>query len=159
MTKQTEQSTADLLDIEVSFVRASTGKRFANYLIDLIVFYFLFFAVGVVIAIISPSTLDSIPEDDFSFNIMDRLLSVILYAIYMSLVETILKGKSVGKFITGTRAINLDGSRITTGKAFARGFSRAVPFCVFSAFGNPCNPWQDSWTDTMVVDEKLSRNA
>ncbi len=151
---QTEQSTADLLDIEVSLEPASTAKRLANYLIDLIVFYSLFFALGVVIAIVSPSTLENIPQDDISFNLMDRLLTLVFYAIYMSLVEAILKGKSVGKYITGTRAINLDGTRISTSKAFARGFSRAVPFCVFSAFGNPCNPWQDSWTDTMVVDEK-----
>jgi uncharacterized RDD family membrane protein YckC len=154
MTMQTEQSTLDSFDIEESFVRASTGKRLANYLIDLLVFYALFFALGVVIAIISPSTLENIPDDDLSFTLIDRLLSLVFYAIYMSLVEAILKGKSVGKYITGTRAINLDGTRISTSTAFARGFSRAVPFCVFSAFGNPCNPWQDSWTDTMVVDEK-----
>ncbi len=151
---QTEQSTLDSFDIEESFVRASTGKRLANYLIDLLVFYSLFFALGVVIAIISPSTLENIPDDDLSFTLIDRLLSLVFYALYMSLMEAILKGKSVGKYITGTRAINLDGTRISTSTAFARGFSRAVPFCVFSAFGNPCNPWQDSWTDTMVVDEK-----
>ena len=74
----------------------------------------------------------------------------------MSIVETLLKGKSIGKFITGTRAVNFDGSRISSGTAFTRGFSRAVPFCAFSAFGTPCNPWQDRWSDTMVIDEKKS---
>jgi uncharacterized RDD family membrane protein YckC len=73
----------------------------------------------------------------------------------MSIVEAIFKGRSIGKFITRTKAVNLDGSQLTTTAAFARGFSRAVPFCVFSALGNPCNPWQDRWTNTMVVDKQI----
>jgi uncharacterized RDD family membrane protein YckC len=67
-----------------------------------------------------------------------------------------LKGKSFGKFITKTRAVNLDGINISLGTAFGRGFTRIVPFCALSAFGKPCNPWQDRWTNTIVIDEKKS---
>ncbi|HEX9513187.1 MAG TPA: hypothetical protein VF939_22005 [Puia sp.] len=32
-----------------------------------------------------------------------------------------------------------------------------VPFEVFSALGSPCHPWHDRWTDTLVIDERLSQ--
>lgn len=152
---QTEQAT-DFLSIEYTYVRASTGKRFANYIIDLVIFYILIFGFAFLIAFISPSALDYFADESGYSGLVDRILTLILYAVYMSVVETLFKGKSIGKVITGTRAVNLDGSKITVSTAFGRGFSRAVPFCAFSAFGDPCNPWQDKWTKTMVIDEKKS---
>ncbi len=153
---QTEQQGPDLLTtFDAHLVRAGAGQRFANYIIDVIIFYVLALGVAVVIGLLSPDTLTTYAEDD-SFDISGRLLSLVFYGLYMGIVEAIFKGKSLGKLITGTRAVMLDGSPINASKAFARGFSRAVPFCVFSALGTPCNPWQDKWTDTMVIDEKNS---
>jgi len=152
---QTEQISTDLLNIENYLVRAESGKRFINYVIDLILFYIIAVGIGVVLALISPSTIEGLSDSD-GFGLIDRIITLILYALYMSVIESVFKGKSLGKIITKTRAVNLDGSRISTSTAFARGFSRAVPFCVFSAFGSPCNPWQDKWTNTMVIDEKKS---
>ena len=114
------------------------------------------FGVGILLALTAPGTLYSI-SDTGGFALLDRLISLVLYALYMGTIEAVFKGKSLGKLITGTRAVNLDGSHISAGTAFTRGFSRAVPFCAFSAFGTPCNPWQDRWTNTMVVDEKASK--
>lgn len=151
---QTEQTSQNLLDVEPIYVRAQTGKRFQNYIIDVIVFYLLIVVVGIIISLISPATLDSPDNDSAGFGLFDRIITLILYAVYMSAVEAIFKGKSLGKLITRTRALNLDGSKISTATAFARGFSRAVPFCALSAFGSPCNPWQDKWTHTLVIDEK-----
>jgi uncharacterized RDD family membrane protein YckC len=154
---QTEQTTTtDYLSLETELVRASTGQRFGNYLIDLVLFYVLFFAFGMVLVVISPSTLENIDTESTGFNLVDRLLTLLIYALYMGLVEGLFKGKSLGKLITGTRAVNMDGTKISFATAFARGCSRAVPFCAFSALGTPCNPWQDKWTNTMVIDEKKS---
>lgn len=153
---QTEQQGTDLLTtFDDHLVRAGAGQRFANYIIDIIIFYLLAFGIGIGIALISPEALDAFANDD-SVDIGGSLLTFFLYGIYMGTVEAIFKGKSLGKLITGTRAVMLDGSPISASKAFGRGFSRAVPFCVFSALGTPCNPWQDKWTDTMVIDEKNS---
>ena len=154
---QTEQTTTtDYLSLETELVRASTGQRFGNYLIDLVLFYVLFFAFGMVLVVISPSTLENIDTESTGFNLVDRLLTLLIYALYMGLVEGLFKGKSLGKLITGTRVVNMDGTKISFATAFARGCSRAVPFCAFSALGTPCNPWQDKWTNTMVIDEKKS---
>ena len=109
-------------------------------------------------ALINPSFFDSM-DDSPGFGLADRIVSIFLYGVYMGIVEGLFKGKSLGKLITKTRAVNYDGSKISWSKAFGRGFSKAVPFCVFSALGSPCNPWQDRWTSTMVIDEKQLINA
>jgi len=155
---QPEQTaTNDLLTFDTELVRATSGQRLANYIIDIFVFYGLFIVLGVILALLSPSTIENMDTASSGSGLLDRLFSLILYALYMGLVEALSKGKSLGKLITGTRAVNIDGSKISFSTAFARGFSRAVPFCAFSALGNPCNPWQDKWTNTMVIDEKKSR--
>ena len=155
---QPEQTaTNDLLTFDTELVRATSGQRLANYIIDIFVFYGLFVVLGVILALLSPSTIENMDTASSGSGLLDRLFSLILYALYMGLVEALSKGKSLGKLITGTRAVNIDGSKISFSTAFARGFSRAVPFCAFSALGNPCNPWQDKWTNTMVIDEKKSR--
>ena len=143
-------------DPEYHLVQASSGKRFANYIIDLVIFYILMFASGIVIALIDPEALDSINDDDTGFNLLDRLLGLVLYGLYMFAIETIFKGKSLGKLITGTRAVNEDGSNVSPKAALLRGLSRAVPFNALSALGNPAYPWHDRWTKTYVIDEKES---
>ena len=148
----TDQQGSDLLGGNV--VRATAGKRLANYIIDLVMFYLLAFLVGIGIALVHPEVFEGM--DDDSFNLGAQLLTLMCYALYMAVVEAIFKGKTLGKLITGTRAVNLDGSKISTKTAFTRGLCRAVPFCAFSALGSPCDPWQDRWTDTMVMDEKQS---
>jgi uncharacterized RDD family membrane protein YckC len=90
------------------------------------------------------------------FNLIDRIVSLFLFAIYMGTIEAITKGRSIGKYITGTKAVNNDGSLISISTAFKRGFSRAVPFEPFSALGSPSLPWHDKWTDTYVIDIKQS---
>ncbi|MFT3979329.1 MAG: RDD family protein [Ferruginibacter sp.] len=155
----TETSTDLLVGETPQLVRADTGKRFLNYIIDAIAFYILVFLVSIVIALLAPDLLQSYVEDDrpAGFSLLDNIISLVLYAVYMGILEAVTKGKSLGKLITGTRAVNLDGSKISAATAFGRGFSRAVPFAAFSALGTPCNPWQDKWTNTMVIDEKQTR--
>jgi uncharacterized RDD family membrane protein YckC len=152
------QQTPDLIEFETELVRASAGQRFANYLIDFVLFYCLFFVVGVIVIIIAPATLEVIETESLGFDLADRLITLLFYALYMGVVEALFKGKSLGKLITKTRAVTITGERISSATAFARGFSRAVPFCAFSAFGTPCDPWQDRWTNSMVIDEKMSNN-
>ena len=47
-------------DNEYRLVHASAGKRFANYIIDVLFFYFLAFVAINVIAVVNPAMLDSI---------------------------------------------------------------------------------------------------
>ena len=143
-------------DPEYQIVQASGGKRFANYLIDLIVFYLLAFMAGIVIGILSPDTINSIDEENSEFNIVTNLAFISIFVLYMFGTEAIFKGKTLGKLITGTRAVNEDGSNISTKTALLRGLSRVVPFEAFSALGSPSHPWHDKWTNTYVIDERKS---
>lgn len=144
-------------DNEYQLVQASGGKRFANYIIDVIVFYALLIGSGFIIGWLNPTAFDSIPEDDsLGYSLLDRLLGLVLYGLYMFAVEALFKGKSLGKLITGTRAVNEDGSNISAKTALLRGLSRAVPFNAFSALGTPAYPWHDKWTNSYVIDERES---
>ncbi|HUR12123.1 MAG TPA: RDD family protein [Flavitalea sp.] len=151
-----------LTDLEQVTVTASQGKRLTNYLIDLFSFYIIVAVAGVIIAYMGQ---DAFVEEAYSrsytnFVLLDRLLGrlfgFLLYASYMFFIETVFKGKSLGKLITGTRAVMEDGSRIPVKISLLRSLSRAVPFELFSALGSGCNPWHDRWTNTMVIDEKES---
>jgi uncharacterized RDD family membrane protein YckC len=146
------KASGSLLDFEDHLYLASKGQRFGNYIIDVIIFFALclFF-----VFIIGPSAFAGF--DSPGGDIASRLISMVLFALLSGLFETIFKGKTIGKFFTGTRAVYTDGTQIGAQTAFLRGFSKVVPFCAFSALGDPCHPWQDRWTDTYVIDEKRSR--
>lgn len=151
---QIEQIPEEQSIFEEFYERSSTGKRLANYFIDLVLFYVLLFLLGFLLALLSPTFRGLLINEGADFGLLDRFITLLLYAVYMSAVEALFHGKSLGKLITKTKAVNLDGTQISTSTAFERGFSRAVPFCIFSALGSPCDPWQDRWTKTMVVNER-----
>lgn len=88
--------------------------------------------------------------DDLSL----RLVLLLFYGIVMFMTEAMSNGRSIGKLITGTRAVNVDGTDMSFQKAFVRNIVRAIPFNALSALGTPSIPWHDRWSDTMVVDEK-----
>jgi uncharacterized RDD family membrane protein YckC len=144
-------------DLQPQLVHASRGKRFLNYIIDLIAFYLILIGLGILFVLLFPGFLEYSDNSSPMFNFLDRLVALILYGVIMGIFEAALKGKSIGKFITGTKAVNEDGSTISTKTAFLRGLSKAVPFCAFSALsGYVCSPWQDRWTKTYVINVKQS---
>jgi len=145
-----------LADLEVNLVQAGSGKRLANYLIDLVVFYILLFCVGIVIGALDPNASEDLNSVSSLGTLADRLLTLICYGIYMGLVEGLFRGKSLGKVITGTRAVNEDGSRVSFKTGFLRGLYHAVPFDAFSALGQPPYPWHDKWAKSYVIDERRS---
>lgn len=154
---QNDEIISDFIAIEPTLIRAGSGKRLLNYIIDYLFFLIVAAAMMILLIIAFPNILDRwVNDDSAGLGFLDRLMTIFLYAVYMGTAEAVFKGKSMGKLITGTRAINLNGTNISTSTAFKRGLARAVPFCAFSALGSPCNPWQDRWTDTMVMDEKES---
>ena len=136
-------------EVDYRYCRASSGLRFANYLIDSIVIYTLMMALGFIVGIIDPNIIDMIDDP-----ISNRIVGWIFYGVMMSFTEAMLNGKTIGKFLTKTKAVNLDGSDISFEKAFTRNLIRIIPFDALSALGTPSTPWHDKWSDTMVVEEK-----
>lgn len=153
---ETESHLSEFLELDISYDRVSHMKRLGNYIIDLIGFYILVFLLAIFLVFAFPGALNDFINNDSGLPILENIFYLLLYALYMGVQETIFKGRSLGKFITGSRAVNLDGTPITGKTAFLRGLCRAVPFDGFSALGTPSNPWHDKWTNSMVVDNVKS---
>ena len=153
-TPTTETSPEILYESDISYEYATTGQRFLNYLIDNIIMrYGLTFLtgalVGVVLQFIDPELLIRMVTPGTSAYWIFIIIVVLQnYLIYYTLCEKLFNGHTLGKLITGTKAVRFDGSPLTFKDALLRSLSRMVPFEVLSGFGVP---WHDSWTNTTVI--------
>ena len=144
----------NLENSSLKLVDASKGKRLANYLIDLIATMILGFVLGFglyALGIIGDDVI-AFMDDPLGSRATGALLIILYYAVFEGLV----KGKTIGKMITKTRAVNLDGTQPEFGTIMKRTISRIVPFEVFSFLGSRPTGWHDRWSDTIVIDEKQS---
>lgn len=150
MDNNTSTTSPDLLqefEQEYQYEDASTGIRFANYIIDLIVFYIVFIGFFFVWTLTAGDAL-AIWVTELPFP-LDRVFGLAVFGLFVAIIEGFSKGRSLGKLITGTQAIRWDNQPFGWGDAFGRGFSRMVPFEPFSALWG--SPWHDKWTNTRVV--------
>jgi uncharacterized RDD family membrane protein YckC len=150
-------STENVLDeVQYTLTQANGWRRFFNWVIDraaiYIVWRYLLFRVNVAIL----TEIYRYSESRTVLYIFAYLMYVAFFILVQSSLETLMNGKTLGKLITGTRAVNQDGTPVTGRTAFLRGLSRLVPFEPFSALGAPCFPWHDRWTNTYVINERES---
>jgi uncharacterized RDD family membrane protein YckC len=145
-----------LIDEENPFFeynKASQGQRFLNFLIDNVVIrialaYVTGIAVGYLLTLLSPDFYYSLSYNKGRLYLISVFIVLIDYILYYSLFEGIFKGRTVGKFITGTKAVNENGMELTFKNAFLRSACRLIPFEAFSGLGTP---WHDSITNTIVI--------
>ena len=130
-----------LVEQDVLLTPAQPGLRFANYVIDIIAFYVIFFIVVYAGAGIINAT---------NIGLLYLVVFTILIAYY-TIMEGATNGKTLGKLVTKTRAVKKDGTTFTLRDAFLRSLCRLVPFEPFTAFSG--YPWHDKWTNTIVIKE------
>ncbi len=136
---------------------ASQGKRFANYLIDQVAtigfIVLLAFGIGVLDAMeITGGLADRLFGDGSGLagNLIGILVGLIYYVVFEGLW-----GRTLGKLITGTKAVNSKtGGRIGFGALMGRTLARFVPFEAFSFLRAEASGWHDKWSGTKVVDLK-----
>jgi len=142
--------------------KAEKILRFANGIIDSIFTYILV----VIVYLIAVLMYTFVSGSDFTTNtdsvsemnpLLDRLITSVLFAFFMFLIEFATRGRSLGKLITGTMVVNENGGLPTSNDFLKRNFSRIVPFDALSFFGT--NGWHDSWSDTRVVKRKAYLEA
>jgi uncharacterized RDD family membrane protein YckC len=146
--------------VAVDYQYASTGQRFLNFFIDNILLrfglsYATGAALGYVISLADPEFAYRIfveQESKWAVYLASYLIAILNYLVYYTICEKLFKGYTLGKLITGTRAIREDGDELTFKDALLRSLARSVPFDAFSAFGG--HPWHDTWTRTMVVQTR-----
>ena len=138
------------------YVYATQGQRFLNWLIDNLLMryglsYLTGMGIGLIIGIANPDLFEDIASSSergpmLMFGVIIAYLN---YIFYYTICEKLFRGYTIGKLITGTRAIRQDGKELTFKNAILRSLCRLVPFEVFSGFNTLT--WHDSWTDTMVI--------
>ncbi|MEP6747643.1 MAG: RDD family protein [Bacteroidota bacterium] len=138
----------------INLVPANHLKRFANYLIDVIIFSILLTFLVAFADPVYPLMHKIMAKQPIS--LVDQLMISFVYGLYMSCMEAVLKGKSIGKYITGTRAVAENGRPVDARTAFMRGLIRIIPFEQFSAISMPARLWHDRWSSSFVVDEAKS---
>jgi uncharacterized RDD family membrane protein YckC len=149
--------TSVLSDIAtLNYNYASPGQRFLNWLIDNLamrfaVSYLTGAVVGLLLQMISPEILFELAsgERGFVFWGVSYFIGICNYLFYYTLCEKLFRGYTLGKLITGTRAIRDDDGELTFKDALMRSLCRIVPFEVLSALAG--FPWHDTWTKTKVV--------
>ena len=157
--ENTEDIQPDLLTNEIDpyfqYIHATQGQRFLNFIIDNILMRLtLTYASGYVVArvlqVIAPDFLFRLVYDDSKVGLylLSYIILILNYLVYYTLCEKLFKGQTLGKLITGTKALRTDGEELTFRDALLRSLCRLVPLEVFSGFGVP---WHDSWTNTIVV--------
>ncbi len=140
-----------LNEFENRYVYASVGQRFVNYLIDVIVFYFLTFLFSAVLGAVLFAS-GGISDDSGPSMLLIYLLVLGVFIGYYTLMEGT-RGKTVGKMLTKTKVLKTDGTPIGYKDAFLRSLSRIVPIEWLSIFFGNGQMWHDSWTNTMLVKE------
>jgi len=151
-----ETGLADELESYIQYEYASTGQRFLNWLIDNLVIRFGIFYLTApffmhVMVTLFYDFVQNILDSDNTFGLyfLSYILAIFNYLLYYPLCEKAFKGYTLGKLITGTRAIRLDQTELTFKDVLLRTVCRLVPFEALSALGGV--PWHDKWTNTTVV--------
>jgi len=152
-----EPTTSYLEDLEkeVSLDPADKGLRFVNYLVDIILYIVLLFAIEMLYAIvaISQNQSDLVQEEAGTPSFAVYAFSYLFFVVYYTLSEGVSDGRTLGKLITNTVAVRRDGKPFTFKDALLRSLCRLIPFEPLAALFS-FEPWHDSITNTTVVKRR-----
>lgn len=129
--------------------RVSSGKRFGNFIIDVILAYILLFLTGVVMFSLYPQVAQNLQYDSFSW-----MVTMGVMFLYYFVFETTLQ-KTPAKFLTGTKVVMEDGSQPDAGTIAKRTLIRFMPLEPLSGLVRKeyRGIWlHDRWTKTLVVN-------
>jgi uncharacterized RDD family membrane protein YckC len=131
----------------IQITLASQGQRFGTMLLDMIFFIIFAFIIGLVLGLIGLG--------GFIQKVNNYLLGIIILLVYYVPQEA-LSGRTMGKLITGTKAVKEDGTELSFGQVLGRTLCRFIPFEAFSFFGGQGRPigWHDSIPKTKVISIK-----
>ncbi len=145
-------SEAAHMKLEINRKAASQGKRFTNYLLDLvflIIFTFIFAAVlGIVLALLSPSTLSVLTGDNKLVNYAVGFLAGMIYYSFLEATT----GRTIAKFITKTKVVDEDGERPDLGTILLRSLCRFIPFEQFTFLSSDEPGLHDRLSKTRVIE-------
>ena len=136
---------------------ASHNQRMLNFWIDKIFQFILIIGIFFVLTIIAFAT----ENDGLLYWMRDMgfflqyLMGAVIAIVYYGLSETLMGGRTLGKFFSGTIVVTEDGSIPDSDVILKRSLCRVIPLEILTFLGTPCRGWHDSIPDVYVVDKKL----
>lgn len=145
---------SSLLEIELELAlnqgSASKGQRFVNYIIDTVIYFVSWYVLMVIIVVAWNLAISPTDYNSSAFMILIGISPTILYVPFYAFCESVSSCRSIGKFITKTKTVRLDGNKFAIKDALFRSLIRLIPIEPFTAFSNR-GLWHDRWTKTRVV--------
>jgi len=134
---------------------ASQGKRFLNLIVDNIIIQVLSGAAGFIAGIVFAVTANGpLSKDaDIELQAIGFLIGLLVALSYYIGTEALFQ-RTLAKFLTSTRVVNVDGQRPTFGQIVGRNLARFIPFEAFSFLGIKPVGWHDSLSGTRVIDSR-----
>ena len=134
---------------QLSIDPAGKWRRFFNWLIDALAYYFLAMVIGVAAVLVGGDSAMAWLES-LGFWGEQALGLVIMLAYYIP--QEAAFGFTVGKLITGTRVVNENGEKPNLIQVILRTLSRVIPCEPFSVLLTEApRGWHDSLSGTYVV--------
>ncbi len=138
---------------------ASKSKRFANYIIDRILFYLFFIVIAFITVIIAEllgnESIIQVLYDLENMNpLLDTLITWVIFVIFYCILES-LSQRTIGKLITQTKVVLENGEKPSFEIIIIRSLCRIIPFEPFSFLGDLPKGWHDTLSKTFVVDIKI----
>ena len=123
----------------------NSGTRFVNFLIDIIIWFILAFILSFIIDLFIQ------PTDQGIITLFGYFLIFGTFIAYYAIMEMKFQ-KTVGKFITKTKVVKMDGTKPENSDIIARTFCRLIPFDRLS-FLFTKNGFHDSLSKTKVIKD------
>ncbi len=137
---------------------ANKGKRLGNFIIDLIIFRIfiivIFAALGFILYAIGGDVDSFLYQLETINPFLDLLITYAIYFFVFWGLETLTKGRTLGKYITQTIVVDIEGNPPSSGALAKRSLSRLIPFDGFSYLGDEGRGWHDTIPNLYVVDLK-----
>jgi uncharacterized RDD family membrane protein YckC len=126
-------------------IMVGAGRRFLNYIIDLVSYQVVKFSIVFVsVALLGPDIVI------VTHPILAFVFGISVMVTYYIVMESVFQ-KTIGKMVTGTVVVDEYGKIPSTRQVMMRSFIRLVPFEAFSCFGDRSYGWHDRWSETFVV--------
>jgi uncharacterized RDD family membrane protein YckC len=121
---------------------ASHALRLRNFICDSLVVVPLAIGIGIAAS--------KIPGIAATYAEWATIINWGIYFTYYFLFEALF-GRTPGKFLTGTKVVNVNGARLTLSQLVVRSLSRLIPFEGFSFLGAEPEGWHDTLSRSFVV--------
>ena len=145
--KLSAKSAAEKNKLEKSTIKSvHSGIRFLNFVIDLFIWFILAFISVILLDHYLPTA------DHFTINLLAYSVMIGLFLGYYFILEYFFQ-KTLGKLITRTKVVDLEGEEPEAGAVFLRSLFRLIPFdWAFYFFRR--NGLHDLLSNTKVVRDR-----